>query len=84
MQRETTPLLRQNKLISFLLDQTPSVRRIGTGKGEILLSTMLSDVKDASKGGDIDVDGKPVEIKNKGAIPMGQKAEFSENTINTV
>jgi len=76
--------LFSKELISFLLDQTPSVRRIGTGKGEILLSTMLSDVKDASEGGDIDVDGKPVEIKNKGAIPMGQKAEFSENTINTV
>ena len=76
--------LFSKELISFLLDQTPSVRRISTGKGEILLSTMLSDVKDASEGGDIDVDGKPVEVKNKGAIPMGQKAEFSENTINTV
>jgi len=77
--------LFSEELISFLLDQTPSVRRISTGKGEILLSTMLSDVKDASEGGDIDVeDGKPVEVKNKGAIPMGQKAEFAENTINTV
>ena len=77
--------LFSKELISFLLDQTPSVRRISTGKGEILLSTMLSDVKDASEGGDIDVeDGKPVEVKNKGAIPMGQKAEFAENTINTV
>lgn len=76
--------LFSKELISFLLDQTPSVRRISTGKGEILLSTMLGDVKDASEGGDIDAGGKPVEVKNKGAIPMGQKAEFSENTINTI
>ena len=68
-------------LIFFILSQTPSVRRIGTGKGEILMQVMLGDVKDATSGGDIDVDGKEVEVKGKGAIPMGQKAEFSENTI---
>ena len=69
------------ELILFMLSQTPSVRRIGTGKGEILMQVMLGDVKDATTGGDIDVDGKEVEVKGKGAIPMGQKAEFSENTI---
>ena len=73
-----------NELVKFIIDLTPSVRRTGTGKGEVLLSIMLDDVKDASTGGDINVGGKPVEVKNKGAIPMGQKAEFGENTIVTV
>lgn len=76
--------LFSKELVQYILNLTPSVRRVGTGKGEILLSTMLSDVKDAAEGGDIDVDGKPVEVKNKGAVPMGQKAEFNENTIITV
>jgi len=73
-----------NELVKFIIDLTPSVRRTGTGKGEVLLSIMLDDVKDASTGGDINVGGKPVEVKNRGAIPMGQKAEFGENTIVTV
>jgi hypothetical protein len=71
-------------LVEFILKLEPSIGRISTGKGEILLAVMLSDVKDATSGGDIEAAGKEVEVKNKGAVPMGQKAEFGVNTMDTV
>jgi hypothetical protein len=72
------------ELVDFLLTREPSIGRVSTGKGEILLSVMLSDVKDAVGGGDIQAGGKEVEVKNKGAVPMGQKAQFGVNTMETV
>lgn len=71
-------------LVDFILKLEPSIGRISTGKGEILLAVMLNDVQDAVSGGDIEAAGKEVEVKNKGAVPMGQKAEFSVNTMDTV
>ena len=72
------------ELVEFIIALEPSIGRVSTGKGEILLSIMLSDVKDAVSGGDIEAGGKEVEVKNKGAVPMGQKAQFSVNTMETV
>ena len=71
-------------LVDYILRLEPSIGRVSTGKGEILLSVMLKDVKDAISGGDIEAGGKEVEVKNKGAVPMGQKAEFSVNSMETV
>ncbi len=71
-------------LVDFITALEPSIGRVSTGKGEILLSIMLGDVKDAVSGGDIEAGGKEVEVKNKGAVPMGQKAQFSVNTMETV
>ena len=71
-------------LIDYILRLEPSIGRTATGKGEILLSVMLNDVKDATSGGDIEAAGREIEVKNKGAVPMGQKAEFSANTMETV
>jgi hypothetical protein len=72
------------ELIDYLLSLEPSIGRVSTGKGEILLSIMLDDVKDAVGGGDINAAGKPVEVKNKGALPMGQGFQFGPNTIESV
>jgi hypothetical protein len=72
------------ELIDYLLSLEPSIGRVSTGKGEILLSIMLEDVKDAVGGGDINAGGKPVEVKNKGALPMGQGFQFGPNTIESV
>jgi len=72
------------ELINYLVSLEPSIGRISTGKGEILLSIMLDDVKDTTGGGDIEVNGKEIEVKNKGAVPMGQKAQFGANTMSTV
>lgn len=71
-------------LVDFITALEPSIGRVSTGKGEILLSIMLGDVKDAVSGGDIEAGGREVEVKNKGAVPMGQKAQFSVNTMETV
>ena len=71
-------------LVDFITALEPSIGRVSTGKGEILLSVMLKDVQDAVSGGDIEAGGREVEVKNKGAVPMGQKAQFSVNTMETV
>lgn len=71
-------------LVDFITALEPSIGRVSTGKGEILLSIMLKDVQDAVSGGDIEAGGREVEVKNKGAVPMGQKAQFSVNTMETV
>ena len=72
------------ELVDYITALEPSIGRVSTGKGEILLSVMLNDVKDAVGGGDIQAGGKEIEVKNKGAVPMGQKAQFSTNTMETV
>ena len=71
-------------LVDFITALEPSIGRVSTGKGEILLSVMLKDVQDAVSGGDIEAGGREVEVKNKGAVPMGQKAQFGVNTMETV
>lgn len=73
-----------DELVDYILKLEPSIGRVSTGKGEILLAVMLSDVQDAVSGGDIEAAGKEVEVKNKGAVPMGQKSEFGVNTMDTV
>jgi len=73
-----------DELVEFILKLEPSIGRVSTGKGEILLSIMLKDVQDAVSGGDIEAGGKEIEVKNKGAVPMGQKAEFGVNSMETV
>jgi len=73
-----------NDLINFIIRLEPSVSRISTGKGEILLSSMLGDITDSDNGGDIKTPNKLIEVKNRGAIPMGQKAQFNINTMNNL
>lgn len=72
------------EFIDYVTSLEPSIGRVSTGKGEILLSIMLGDVESAVGGGDIKAGGKPVEVKNKGALPMGQGFQFGVNTINSV
>ena len=56
------------ELVDYITALEPSIGRVSTGKGEILLSVMLKDVKDAVSGGDIEAGGREVEVKNKGAV----------------
>ena len=69
--------------INFLLDIKPSVGNVATGKGEIFLCAMTADVNGDTASGDVGVGNKGVEVKNKSAIPMGQKAQFGKNTDKT-
>ena len=67
--------------ISYLMDLKPSIGNIATGKGEVLLSVMISDVSSDSGGkGDVSAGELGIEVKNRGAVPMGQKAGFGKNT----
>jgi len=66
--------------LDFLLDIKPSSGNVATGKGEVLICVMTSDANGDTKRGDIDVGGKGVEVKNRGAAPMGQKAQFGRNS----
>lgn len=70
--------------IDFLLDLKPSVGNIATGKGEVFLCVLTQDVNGDSDSGDVKAGNKGVEVKNRGAIPMGQKAEFNKNTDKTL
>lgn len=69
--------------INFLFDIKPQVGNIATGKGEIFLSVLCSDVTGNTSGGDIEAGGKTVEVKNKGAKPYGQKAQYGTNSDKT-
>lgn len=69
--------------INFLLDIKPQVGNVATGKGEVFLCAMTSDVNGDTSSGDVGVGNKGVEVKNKSAIPMGQKAQFGKNTDKT-
>jgi len=66
--------------INFLLDIKPQVGNVATGKGEVFLCAMTSDVNGDTSSGDVGVGTKGIEVKNKSAIPMGQKAQFGKNT----
>ena len=75
-----TNLVSQDTL-NYLMDLKPSIGNIATGKGEVFLSVLVSDVSSDSGGkGDVAAGGLGVEVKNKGAVPMGQKAGFGKNT----
>lgn len=69
--------------ISFLFDIKPQVGNVATGKGEVLLSVLCSDVSGDTRAGDIDAGGKAVEVKNRGAKPYGQKAQYGTNSDKT-
>jgi len=66
--------------LNFLLDIKPQVGNVATGKGEVFLCVLTSDVNGDTSSGDVGVGNKGVEVKNKSAIPMGQKAQFGKNT----
>lgn len=66
--------------LNFLLDIKPSVGNIATGKGEVFLCVLTSDVNGDTASGDVGVGSKGIEVKNASAIPMGQKAQFGKNT----
>jgi len=66
--------------LNFLLDIKPQVGNVATGKGEVFLCVLTSDVNGDTASGDVGVGNKGVEVKNKAAIPMGQKAQFGKNT----
>lgn len=72
--------LFSQQTIKFLLDIKPQVSNIATGKGEVLLCTLTADVNGDSPSGDVGVGSKGIEVKNRGAVPMGQKAQFGKNT----
>lgn len=69
--------------LNFLLDIKPSVGNVATGKGEVFLCVLTSDVNGDTSSGDVGVGNKGVEVKNASAIPMGQKAQFGKNTDKT-
>jgi len=69
--------------INFLFDIKPQIGNVATGKGEILLSVLCSDVTGDTRAGDIEASGKPVEVKNRGAKPYGQKAQYGTNSDKT-
>lgn len=66
--------------LNFLLDIKPQVGNVATGKGEVFLCVFTSDVNGDTSSGDVGVGNKGIEVKNKSAIPMGQKAQFGKNT----
>lgn len=66
--------------VSYLLNIKPSIGNIATGKGEVLLCTLLADVQGDPVHGDVGVGKKGIEVKNAKAIPMGQKAQFGKAT----
>ena len=72
--------LFSQETINFLFDIKPQVGNVATGKGEVLLCTLTADVNGDTPSGDVGVGSKGIEVKNRGAIPMGQKAQFGKNT----
>ena len=72
--------LFSQETINFLFDIKPQVGNVATGKGEVLLCTLTADVNGDTSSGDVGVGSKGIEVKNRGAIPMGQKAQFGKNT----
>jgi len=65
--------------LKYLMDKKPSMGNVATGKGEIFLGTLISDVKTDSPHGDITGGGRTIEVKNSDARPAGQKVPFSKN-----
>jgi len=73
--------LISTETLKYLLDLKPSIGNIATGKGEVFLSVMCQDVSSDGKGkGDVSVGDMGIEVKNRGAVPMGQKAGFGKNS----
>jgi hypothetical protein len=71
---ETTPL--NEDFIQMLVDIAGTIGNVAVGRGEVALITLLKGAQKADKG-DIVVDGKDIEIKNKskssGAILAPEK-----------
>jgi len=65
--------------LKYLMDKKPSMGNVATGKGEIYLGTLVSDVKTDAPHGDVTGGGKTIEVKNSAARPAGQKVPFSKN-----
>ena len=78
--KEKFSKLFSQETINFLFDIKPQVGNVATGKGEVLLCTLTADVNGDTPSGDVGVGDKGIEVKNRGAIPMGQKAQFGKNT----
>lgn len=72
--------LFSQETINFLFDIKPQIGNVATGKGEVLLCALTADVNGDAPSGDVGVGNKGIEVKNRGAIPMGQKAQFGKNT----
>ena len=72
--------LISKETINFLFDIKPQIGNVATGKGEVLLCALTADVNGDTASGDVGVGKKGIEVKNRGAIPMGQKAQFGKNT----
>lgn len=72
--------LFSEETINFLFNIKPQIGNVATGKGEVLLCALTSDVNGDTPSGDVGVGNKGIEVKNRGAIPMGQKAQFGKNT----
>jgi len=72
--------LFSEETINFLFNIKPQIGNVATGKGEVLLCALTADVNGDTPSGDVGVGNKGVEVKNRGAIPMGQKAQFGKNT----
>ena len=72
--------LFSEETINFLFNIKPQIGNVATGKGEVLLCALTADVNGDAPSGDVGVGNKGVEVKNRGAIPMGQKAQFGKNT----
>ena len=72
--------LFSQQIINFLFGIKPQVGNVATGKGEVFLCALTADVNGETASGDVGVGNKGIEVKNRGAIPMGQKAQFGKNT----
>ena len=72
--------LFSEETINFLFNIKPQIGNVATGKGEVLLCALTADVNGDTPSGDVGVGNKGVEVKNRGAIPIGQKAQFGKNT----
>jgi hypothetical protein len=77
------------EMISALINISGNLGNVALGKGEIALTTLLGNAKRAGKG-DIDVDGKKVEIKSGGseAVPdnlsRGKASEVNLMLVNII
>ena len=70
--------------LKYLMNKKPSGGNIATGKGEIYLATLISDVTSDSPHGDVAAGGIGIEVKNTGARPAGQKFKFAKNTDKAI
>lgn len=71
--------LLSKESLKYLMDKKPAMGNIATGKGEILLATLVKDVSSDAPDGDITAGGRGIEVKNRDAKPAGQKFQFGKN-----